>query len=898
MLKHMTKRISALLLILAFITSTLTACASSNGGEGDSLFETLTDWFTSESEEDTKGEETSGEETGEENNGEENVTPKTKTLDLYLIAGQSNAAGCTRITDLNAAYAWSSELQDGFSNVLYAGNSRSNGAAPRDRVIAWQKTTMGLGITSSNYFGPEAGMAVALSDYYNEETGKFAGIIKYAYGGSSLLNKTSDDTSKDGNWVSPSYQKTLPASQVVGATGQMYRNFLEQVRTNVEEVLGQSGNMEEYGFDSVRICGLYWMQGCQDKSQPDEYEKAFKYFSKDIRNDLSAIMKDITCSDDDCGATDMPIIVGTISNTQNLTSASTESVNRTFISMQKSFASKIENCYVVDNSSYVITKWENNRQVVVGSDQWHWNQTDMLSIGINVGEKMLDCAGHNIDEDQLRIVKIRNAGQLLAIIDESRLGNYANSSKNTVYQLQNDIDLNEGWSAGVTAEGSVLTDLPTAPDVIWTGIDKFYGTLDGNGYTVKGIYMYKKLDSDSSMGFIGELCGGTVRNLTIDNCYISASVDSSASNVNIGVIAGVADASSVIDHVTVNATVYIGGNENVNASGTVAGKPAGSSIESSVVFNGNVYKSAEDISIIEVYTAEELLSALAVHGDFGGKTLKLMSNIDLNPGWNAGVTIDSKVNAPSTPTNLWPDIAVFKGTLDGNGYTLSGIYSYKTVSQNGAKMAVGGLFNTLDGGTVTNIKIVNSFILVENVGWGNTSLHVGGIAGDVNAGSTVSCVYFDAEIWHKSWDNCYLGGIFGFANGQYTINGLVFVGRIGYTGGGWDANYASSTAGKEMYISKIIVDQNFYSDATITNSLMLGSIYSKVNKADYPQHMGIYGNPQHFPWSLKYVLLEKLDAAWLETREDYMKAGFVYSENLGCCIPGEVIELVKDIDAK
>ena len=86
----------------------------------------------------------------------------------------------------------------------------------------------------------------------------------------------------------------------------------------------------------------------------------------------------------------MPIIVGTISNTQNLTSLSTESVNRTFIELQKSFATKIENCYVVDNSEYVITKWENGSQIIVGSDQWHWNQNDMLNIGVNVGETMLD----------------------------------------------------------------------------------------------------------------------------------------------------------------------------------------------------------------------------------------------------------------------------------------------------------------------------------------------------------------------------------------------------------------------------------------------------------------------------------------------------------------------------
>jgi len=166
------------------------------------------------------------------------------------------------------------------------------------------------------------------------------------------------------------------------------------VETNLKQVFEGNRFMEYYGFDSIRICGIYWMQGCANKSKPTEYDVAFRYFAKDVRADVAAIVKRVTGSDDDCGAANMPIIVGTISQTQNLTSASTEQVNKTFIALQKSFATKISNCYVVDNSAYPITKWENNKQVIVGSDQWHWNQADMLEIGKNVGDAMLYCAGY------------------------------------------------------------------------------------------------------------------------------------------------------------------------------------------------------------------------------------------------------------------------------------------------------------------------------------------------------------------------------------------------------------------------------------------------------------------------------------------------------------------------
>ena len=313
-----------------------------------------------------------------------------KTLDLYLIAGQSNATGCTEITDLSAAYDFYPALISGVPNVLYAGNSRAN-SGKRDRVIDWQETTMWLGMTEK-HFGPEAGMAKSLAEYYNAETGNYAGIIKYAYGGSSLLNKTEGSTNQDGNWVPPSYKNTLAPSSVVEATGKMYSNFLDQVETNVREVYNGEGIMAEYGFEEVRICGLYWMQGCQDKSELAQYEIAFKMFASDIRKDLSALMKEITGSDNDCGASVMPITVGTISATQNLTAESVLTVNANFIALQKSFEKTVPNCFVVDNSAYAICRWENGKSTILGSDQWHWNQADMLQIGQNVGAKMLEIA--------------------------------------------------------------------------------------------------------------------------------------------------------------------------------------------------------------------------------------------------------------------------------------------------------------------------------------------------------------------------------------------------------------------------------------------------------------------------------------------------------------------------
>ena len=364
----MLKRVFSLVLAVLLCCAALFGCSTANREENTESRGTET-VFTPPTDEEPGNEEPAG-----------------KTIDLYFIAGQSNATGNTKIADMQALLQFAPEAETGFSHVHYAGNSRAGGAGNqnRDRIIEWQKVTVGLG-SRSDYIGPEVGIAQALSKYYNDESGQDAGIIKYAYNGSSLLNSTTGETHKDGNWVSPSYQKTLSPNDVVqNVTGQMYRNFLKQVETNISQ-------LKEYGgYTKIRVCGLYWMQGCSNRYYPDEYEKAFQYFAQDIRADLAEIMMNYTGdNDDDCGASKMPIVVGTISQTFSLTSGSVEAVNVAFINMQKGLANKIENCYVVDNSAYRITGWENNKQVIYGSDQYHWNQADMLAIGKKVGEVLL-----------------------------------------------------------------------------------------------------------------------------------------------------------------------------------------------------------------------------------------------------------------------------------------------------------------------------------------------------------------------------------------------------------------------------------------------------------------------------------------------------------------------------
>ena len=322
-------------------------------------------------------------------------TSEEKVIDIYLIAGQSNAVGYTKIADQAAAYAWAPELENGFSNVLFAGKTRWDwGSSYDSQDYQWQKATLALGAYYSidPRIGPDAGMAKALSEYYNEESGKVAGMIKFGHGGTSLLTIVDSSTTgsnRFGTWVSPSYAKSLGMSDATyqsGKTGALYREFLEVVREKLTALVAE-------GYTNVNIMGLYWMQGENDRFYPNEYKTAFKCFASDLRSDLSEMLMDLTGADDR-GASQMPIFVGTISQTFNLASASAETINWDFITMQKSLPDQVNNCYVVDNSKYRISQYnpsEPGNPIItgLGSDQWHWNQADHLAIGNNVGRAIL-----------------------------------------------------------------------------------------------------------------------------------------------------------------------------------------------------------------------------------------------------------------------------------------------------------------------------------------------------------------------------------------------------------------------------------------------------------------------------------------------------------------------------
>jgi hypothetical protein len=203
-----------------------------------------------------------------------------KEIDIYLIAGQSNAVGYTIVdengkADLNQM---DPRFTSGFDKVLYYGCSNVNVGAKLPTMTV-QTTKIGLG-KDNNCIGPELGMA----QYFSNLSTNQVGIIKYASGASSIYDDyKSTQNSQRGNWYSPSVEKAIgiPAGNT-SISGNCYRVFLEVVKEGLKAY-------KELGYKPV-IKGLAWMQGeaeCQSKEYSAKYATLLKALISDIRTELS-----------------------------------------------------------------------------------------------------------------------------------------------------------------------------------------------------------------------------------------------------------------------------------------------------------------------------------------------------------------------------------------------------------------------------------------------------------------------------------------------------------------------------------------------------------------------------------------------------------------------------------
>ncbi|MBQ7859247.1 MAG: hypothetical protein IJ347_03815, partial [Faecalibacterium sp.] len=213
--------------------------------------------------------------------------------------------------------------------------------------------------------------------------------------------------------------------------------------------------------------------------------------------------------------------------------------------------------------------------------------------------------------------------------------------------------------------------------------------------------------------------------------------------------------------------------------------------------------------------------------DFRGQTIKLGADITVNEGKAS----NWQKNAPDygwTPI-AWYGSSLsqrFKGTFDGQGHTISGIYCKGT--ENITSL---GLFGEVyHGAVVKNFKLVNSYF--EGVLDSSVRGPVGSIAGRLRG--TIQNVYSDAIIVNSAKNT---GGIVGMVigTGQNTISSCWFDGKI--TGITRTGGILGGVYGNKGNI-----------EATIEHCLNTGDIRVAIGEASIG---GICGCAE--TWSILYI---------------------------------------------
>ncbi len=180
-----------------------------------------------------------------------------KSAKVILLAGQSNASGCSIESYLQqkATPEKFTEYKTGYDNIFI------NYCVPDSNFSnGFIRTSTNQG-EMKGYFGPEVGLAEKLHERFPNET---FFIIKFAKGGTNLFSQ----------WLSPSSE---------GKTGDLYSKFVRYVKQNMDYIRSK-------GYKAA-IEGMCWMQGESDSFSTENatnYEVHLKNFISDVRKDLNS----------------------------------------------------------------------------------------------------------------------------------------------------------------------------------------------------------------------------------------------------------------------------------------------------------------------------------------------------------------------------------------------------------------------------------------------------------------------------------------------------------------------------------------------------------------------------------------------------------------------------------
>ena len=213
-----------------------------------------------------------------------------QTIDVYILAGQSNMDGRGQVNDLSAAQLASLE-NDTMISFLNPGSERERAmptSNPNDLDAGTNGFTAlvpgGFSVdgTSARVLTPSFGPELSFGASIAEATGSNnqIALIKVSRGGTNLRNNWRADTTVDDGPDEP--------------IGYLYRALLEEVTTRLAD-------LEADGFTPI-VRGFVWHQGESDSNQVSGYADRFVEFVEGVRAEFGA---------------DIPFVLGELSRTRD-----------------------------------------------------------------------------------------------------------------------------------------------------------------------------------------------------------------------------------------------------------------------------------------------------------------------------------------------------------------------------------------------------------------------------------------------------------------------------------------------------------------------------------------------------------------------------------------------------
>ena len=329
-------------------------------------------------------------------------------------------------------------------------------------------------------------------------------------------------------------------------------------------------------------------------------------------------------------------------------------------------------------------------------------------------------------------------------------------------------------------------------------------------------------------GFNAELNSGLLTISPTDGKYLLGTV---ASQLGLDTVASVEKATI---GVTSTSTAQITYTQEIDATL----QDSVMAFANNYTIDGTMTASSITGTVIGISTAEDLanLAACVNSGvDTTGKTFVLMNDIDLS-GYAEWVSIGASNE--------------FKGTFDGNGYTISNLTQTSVTRNSLPGTYVAGLFGVVRGATIKNVKLENfnitftaqigttvgalvgnassltatilDNIVAENITITSTSqasdVKLGGIAGSIN-GSVSNIRAYSGTVLAPADTNGATGGLFGeitSSNIQYCYNAINISGQHTYTGGIAGKYYNASDT--SPYINHVANTGNFNTSFSIVNA--------------------------------------------------------------------------------